>query len=156
MLSRTDLFCNVHGRASVIYDARHGVESVVDGAGDSRACLAGKSDRGAEFRIGAYIWRLATPPSPRSFLHWSSIFFRSIVFQRSLRPLDIAPQNYVVVLACAVLFLLNLSRYQNPFSRLFGVQMANPRQRRKARSGNHRAVRHSNHAKKNLKKQPRW
>ncbi|KAH8107021.1 ribosome biogenesis protein Nop16 [Cristinia sonorae] len=32
--------------------------------------------------------------------------------------------------------------------------MANPRQRRKTRSGSHRAVRHSNHAKKNLKKQP--
>lgn len=33
--------------------------------------------------------------------------------------------------------------------------MANPRQRRKARSGSHKAVRHSNNAKKNLKKQPR-
>ncbi|KIP09099.1 hypothetical protein PHLGIDRAFT_126553 [Phlebiopsis gigantea 11061_1 CR5-6] len=32
--------------------------------------------------------------------------------------------------------------------------MANPRQRRKLRSGSHKAVRHSNHAKKNLKKQP--
>lgn len=32
--------------------------------------------------------------------------------------------------------------------------MANPRQRRKARSGSHKVVRHSNNAKKNLKKQP--
>ncbi|TCD61679.1 hypothetical protein EIP91_008101 [Steccherinum ochraceum] len=32
--------------------------------------------------------------------------------------------------------------------------MANPRQRRKSRSGSHKAVRHSNNAKKNLKKQP--
>ncbi|KAK0448288.1 ribosome biogenesis protein Nop16 [Desarmillaria tabescens] len=32
--------------------------------------------------------------------------------------------------------------------------MANPRQRRKARSGSHRAISHSKHAKRNLKKTP--
>ncbi|EKM55528.1 uncharacterized protein PHACADRAFT_94806 [Phanerochaete carnosa HHB-10118-sp] len=32
--------------------------------------------------------------------------------------------------------------------------MANPRQRRKLKSGSHKPVRHSSHAKKNLKKQP--
>ncbi|KAF8831695.1 hypothetical protein HHX47_DHR1001235 [Lentinula edodes] len=33
--------------------------------------------------------------------------------------------------------------------------MANPRQRRKARSSSHRAISHSKHAKRNLKKMPR-
>ena len=33
--------------------------------------------------------------------------------------------------------------------------MANPRQRRKARSSSHRPISHSRHAKKNMKKVPR-
>ena len=33
--------------------------------------------------------------------------------------------------------------------------MANPRQRRKARSSSHRPISHSRHAKRNMKKVPR-
>jgi len=37
----------------------------------------------------------------------------------------------------------------------FARTMANPRQRRKSRSSSHKAVSHSRHAKRNLKKTPR-
>ena len=38
----------------MVYDARHGVENVVNSAGDDRACLPGCKNRGAEFWTSVY------------------------------------------------------------------------------------------------------